>query len=108
MPILFVPLLVFAALPFVGSADACINNCQPPVGVCVQDNGCYGGHDVCVSVSTMVPACANKPGITIMRICVEGQAYCPWGQIACVGSVCIRDPCATTNCLPTASRAFLP
>jgi hypothetical protein len=29
--------------------------------VCVSDGACYGGHDVCVSVSEMVPACADSP-----------------------------------------------
>jgi hypothetical protein len=56
--------LLCVSFTFAGVASAM----TVPVGVCVagqNEPSCYGGHDVCVSVSEMVPACFDSPARVI-------------------------------------------
>lgn len=87
--------LTLALVPLVApAADA-----MPPIYVCVAGTNapdCYGDHDACVQVSQQVPFCADKPDVVVQappRVCVQGVRDCESGDWACVGQVCMMQPC---------------
>lgn len=66
-----------------------------PVSACVNDNGCSGGHDVCVYGFSWVPQCADLPEKS--HVCYIPQQSCV-GHLVCYKDICIPDPCYTTMC----------
>jgi hypothetical protein len=74
----------------------------PLVGVCVAgvtSQTCYGFHDACVQFSQEVPFCVDVPDVIYSpRACLQGVRDCASGDWACVGSICMMQPCQ--YCVP--------
>jgi hypothetical protein len=75
----------------------------PLVGVCVAgvtSPTCYGFHDVCIQFSQQVPFCVDVPTDIIQspRVCLQDVRDCPSGDWACIGDLCMMQPCQ--YCVP--------
>jgi hypothetical protein len=81
-------LVAFFLIPTAAATD-------PLVTACLKDNGCSGGHDVCVYGFHWVPQCADLPEKS--QVCYVPQQSCV-GHLVCYKDVCVPDPCYTTMC----------
>jgi hypothetical protein len=71
-------LTVLVVLPFVPSASACLNGCQPLVGACVAGvtaPQCYPGGNVCVYGFDWAPLCATVP-VGVSSTAASASAQC--------------------------------
>jgi hypothetical protein len=60
--------------------------------------------DSCASTLCVVPT-PQTGFCTTRSVCVVGETRCI-GHLACVGNVCVPDPCYTTACTASGSQAY--